>query len=1006
MTIRVPLRLRRQSRAAPAAALYVPSRDAAELLSICAALTLDPSGRVFAVAGGFVLALPQPFVGCAVGAIRLKELSAGLYLPADGELVPALLEDEAAGVVRDRGLLFLQGGRVLTFDRGAAVDMSALLEVRARPRRGWSSLPEPNGPAERLTHIELERPDPDPEEIYREIRKAMNRPDPRSAPSAAEDGQADATPGDIGVTGDDGDLERDAREAGGAGASEPARPRPRNFRELAAAMRDWARGLRHARAKRDGGPPEQKNAGRAEEERRARAPGEASHGPGSLAGAVGGILHPFGEAIFAFREKLEWDWVDHSSLLRKLVREFKEGDKSLALQRAIPIIRPGDGSTNQIPVRANWLPWRRAVYSLAELLRRPSRGEAIPIRMARDQVIRELSEEYRKAAEQAIREGDFRRAAYIYGVLLQDDRMAASALGRAGLHHDAAVIYANKLNDRAAAAQAFEAAGEFDRALELYKQLGQHERAGDLLRRLGEEEAAIAEYLAAANELATRSVNHLGAGRLLLEKAQRADLAIEQFRTGWLKRPAGNSTQCGLELARLYAGSGEIDRFRAVLDEADALFDSPGYPFDSHFYSEIVGMAAEPALEAIAEEVRDRALQATARSLRRGLESRRAAGTMVSKWLGRSKVWPAALLSDADFAVAAAAKQPRQQSRSSSRREELEVSSLQVGRGSVTAACQASVSGEIFLGFEEGLICVVQPERNQVVELPGNHGAVVALSVDPQGQAIAAVHEARGGLRLCCFSKRPDGRYLARPGIPLDATERAWLTPILSMGVERLVGVGGGAVVTVYDVASGLPLFVVHVARVDGAEPWAGHLIAVGPGATRSARDVTVLTHDESDWVMLDTSNNRLYPTGCKWRPGDTGAHGLLCAPISWRYAAPVLEMVGIDQNGAVRAAEFYADGGSVQLIASRVATNEAGYIGAAHAGSNTVVAGSPLGIDWLSFSGDRFRLSQKWQKADLDFSSAVACFATHSRDAFVIGSRGLVTRVPLQRRGPGAKER
>ncbi len=92
-----------------------------------------------------------------------------------------------------------------------------------------------------------------------------------------------------------------------------------------------------------------------------------------------------------------------------------------------------------IPVRANWLPWSRAVYNLADLLRRPGRGEAIPVRMARDDVVRELMEEYRKAAQEAVNKGDFRRAAYIYGILLQDDRMAASALERAGLHHDAAV---------------------------------------------------------------------------------------------------------------------------------------------------------------------------------------------------------------------------------------------------------------------------------------------------------------------------------------------------------------------------------------------------------------------------------------------------------------------------------------------------------------------------------------------------------------------------------------
>ena len=106
-----------------------------------------------------------------------------------------------------------------------------------------------------------------------------------------------------------------------------------------------------------------------------------------------------------------------------------------------------------IPVRANWLPWSRAVYNLADLLRRTGRGEAIPVRIARDEVVRELMDEYRKAAQESVKEGDFRRAAYIYGILLQDDRMAATALERAGLHHDAAIIYINKLFDKGAAAR-------------------------------------------------------------------------------------------------------------------------------------------------------------------------------------------------------------------------------------------------------------------------------------------------------------------------------------------------------------------------------------------------------------------------------------------------------------------------------------------------------------------------------------------------------------------------
>ncbi len=214
MTIRVPLRLRRQSRAAPASALYIPTSGPAELLAVCALLDLDPSERVFAVADGFLVQLEQPVTAPVPAAIRLRELTPGLYLPADAELIPSLLADEAAGLVRDRGLVFLQGGRVLGYDRRAPVELSALLEARTRPRRSWRSLPEPEPLSERLNQIVLEVPDPAPDDIYRAIRKEMNRRPPRPGRS-----QRDETERKSGTTGQatgepDEPTEPDGPEAG------------------------------------------------------------------------------------------------------------------------------------------------------------------------------------------------------------------------------------------------------------------------------------------------------------------------------------------------------------------------------------------------------------------------------------------------------------------------------------------------------------------------------------------------------------------------------------------------------------------------------------------------------------------------------------------------------------------------------------------------------------------------------------------------------------------------
>ena len=100
-----------------------------------ARLELDPTSRVFDVAGGFLLELDRPSTGVFPGAIRLRALAPGLYVPVSAFLVPSLLDDEARGLVRDWGLVLLPEGRALVFDRHGPVPLDQLLRVPARSRR-------------------------------------------------------------------------------------------------------------------------------------------------------------------------------------------------------------------------------------------------------------------------------------------------------------------------------------------------------------------------------------------------------------------------------------------------------------------------------------------------------------------------------------------------------------------------------------------------------------------------------------------------------------------------------------------------------------------------------------------------------------------------------------------------------------------------------------------------------------------------------------------------------
>ena len=338
--------------------------------------------------------------------------------------------------------------------------------------------------------------------------------------------------------------------------------------------------------------------------------------------------------------------------------------------------------------------------------------------------------------------------------------------------------------------------------------------------------------------LASESANHLDAGRLLLEKARRVDLAIEQFQTGW-QRAAGE------ELDRSVASS-----WRGCMPTAATSTDSGGCSTrptpcltPRAIRSTVISttksceMAEEPALEAIAQEVRDRALQATARSLRRGLENRRTAGSMVSKWLGRSKLWPAALVSDAEFAVAAAAQPPRRHQFARPRCTRRSIA-FQVGRGGSHGRVPGVRFRRDLPGIRAGAgLRRSSPSANRWSSCPRPTARWSRFRSIRRGSRSPPLYEHQGGLDASAFSRAP-GRVVSLDAaeIPIDGAEQSWLTPILPKGVERLVGVSEGARLIVFDVASGLPRQSLRICDdLEGEFPTAGYLLDLGPGNARPA---------------------------------------------------------------------------------------------------------------------------------------------------------------------------
>ena len=944
MTVQVAFEIRIGPTRAPAVALFLPIRDVWRLFAICSELGLDPNGRVYDLAGGFLLKLDRPRTEVVAGAIRLRALWPDFYLPVDALLVPGLLEDEAAGLVRDGGLVLLPGDRILRFDHRAAMDLSQLVFAEPRPPRAWTPLPAPRRLAERVVSITWEQPEVPPESLYQDLEQEIRRRGDRRKQGAGADVPTESMEG----SGRHGEKESSEKERGGDGQA------------------GKAGGASHRFMPRVEG----------------------------LAKSFRGMIGQAGAGIASLREKFQWEWVDHSSLVQKLLHEFRVGDSSQALRHALPIT-PADSRHERVGA-GNRLPFSRAIYSLTELLGRVGRGKSVGIWRARSDLMMELVLEYRKAAEEAIRQGDFRRTAYIYGKLLGEDRMAAQVLQRGGLHGDAAILYLKKLNDPGAAAAAFEAAGETDRAVELYRQLGQHTAAGHLLNRIGEEAAAAREYILAA-EVAAGSMppDYHESGRILNGFARRPDLALAHFRKGWEQRPASNAIACAIEIAVIHAERGEIGMIRGLLDEAEVFFRGAGLSgMTATFYQTLVALTRKTrAMAPYAEELRDRALIVLAGILRAEAEAGRAGQKAISTLFGAPSIWPNALIRDAEFAIGSTQKQCGVRERSSSVGYTPSLNLIQFGHGTVTALSQSSTSREVFVGFEDGKVVCLRTGGVDVVPVSKVPGAVSALAVDPEGQAVVTLRQTESSAILSCSLRGPDGVFRSGPETHLSGCLGSWLTPILPWVPEWLVGVGYGRELIVVDAVTWLFRASLSIGPMLGEPSRTALLVPAVPPSGPPDDRFLVLTHDATCWVLLDSGGRELDRYQSAWCPADSPARPLRSAPAIWTSGLPIVDLVGLDKEGVVYLSEFRVMDGRLMVTESHSAHSDQVYLAATRAGSgsNTVVAVSRTRIDWLSLKGNRYQPTRSLPCPGL--SPAVGCFSMIAPDeilvVFVDGTAG-----------------
>src|SRR5262249_18433358 len=159
-----------------------------------------------------------------------------------------------------------------------------------------------------------------------------------------------------------------------------------------------------------------------------------------------------------------------------------------------------------------------------------------------------------------------------------------------------------------------------------------------------------------------------------------------------------------------------------------------------------------------------------------------------------------------------------------------------------------------------------------------------------------------------------------------------------------------------------------------------------GPETTR------ILTHAGPRWILLDAQGRRIAQSGPAWQPVGGSRSARCAAPLSYTHLEGLIKVTGLDVHGGVHSVQLWIEEGVLEVLSSRVATTDGGYLAASQSGHSRVVAVSADRIDWLGYRTDRFQLVRTLPEPGL--ATTVACFpSTTPEEVLIVLADGFVAR-------------
>ncbi|OWK46342.1 hypothetical protein [Fimbriiglobus ruber] len=689
--MRVTYRLTRRSSPAPADAYLLFAADAGPLAAAVAGWGQTVAPTVYPVNAGYVVVPRDSAARPMPGAVRLRRLAGDLFVPADADLSPALLPDEMVGLTRDQGLIFLPGGDVLAFDPHRPLRAAEWVASATVRRATW--LPFPPRP-DRAEHL-----------------SAIERPSPPASLDA--------------ILGGDGPSGAEPLAGAGEGSATGTQSVPDGARPPAGTI---AAGL---------GAAAVLGLGQflAWLGRQVRVPGLARAG-GDLARKALARVPRLTEKVLGAQE----------AALREVLRQLQSGNIEKALRHApIAVPDPDRQADDRIGTDAS-LGTRDPRYHLRDLI---ASGAGVGTTwLGGGDVWAALAQEYRRLAEEATRRGDFRRAAFLYGVLLRDIRSAANVLMSGGFYHDAALLFRDKLRDAPAAAAAFEKAGDYDEALRIYDRLQRYEAAAELLRRIGDHDRAADYFSRAAEQFATNG-HWLAAGDLARDKLGRRDLATSYYRAGWKSRPT-EAIACAERLVDELLAAKSWSEVDKLFDEAQEVLVAPRSADAGRFFNYALKVGNPVLPPEMLDDLSDRTRLFFAEHLRYETTASKHAPRGASDLFGRDGTWSGPVVGDAVYATKRAGR------RAATSRLAAPVKLVD---GTVTAITVTRGTFDVVVASSRDVVCWrVDAGRVAPVGTSGR-GEIIGLSTDSSGTVVYLLLSDEDSLILRCSTATDAGAF-------------------------------------------------------------------------------------------------------------------------------------------------------------------------------------------------------------------------------------------------------